>query len=92
MNMENYDRGIWMLHRKLFHRYMKYYKYFKQATEALPEFQQLLADDDDAEAAEVLKKEAESQSVPKSHIISLLTSSSDEVSPEEDNGDNDSET
>jgi len=88
MNMENYDKDIWILHRKLFHRYLKYYKYFKQATGELPEFKQLLVDEKD-EAAEVLEKKVKSQPVTKTNIISLLSSSSDDVSPEEDNGDSD---
>ena len=55
MNMDNFDKDIWMLHRKLFHRYIKYFKYFKAATEALPEYQRLLeeeAEEDDEEEEE----------------------------------------
>ena len=40
MNMHKFDKDIWFLHRKLFHRYLKYAKYFRKATEELPQFQQ----------------------------------------------------
>ena len=72
MNMDNYDKDIWMLHRKLFHRYIKYFKYFKAATEALPEYQRLLEDEaqEDDEEEEEDKVDAP---VPASAIISLLS-------------------
>ena len=38
MNMENFDKNIWLMHRKLFHRYLKYVKYFRQVTDKLPEY------------------------------------------------------
>ena len=81
MNQENFEKDTWMLHRKLFHRFMKYSKYFRQATEALPEFQQAIQDED----VTVLKKQHKTEEeVPKPlNIISLLTSSSDEVSEDE---------
>ena len=40
MNMENFDPEVWHLHRKLFHRYIKYERYFTTATAELAEFQQ----------------------------------------------------
>ena len=45
MNMDNYDKQIFILHRKLFHRYMKYKKIFKKATLELPLYQQAIADE-----------------------------------------------
>ena len=42
MNMNNYDATVWFLHRKLFHRYMKFHKFFDKATESVPEYRQLL--------------------------------------------------
>ena len=44
MNMENFDKSVWVLHRRLFHRFVKYFKYFRKATETLTEFQQAIAD------------------------------------------------
>ena len=80
-----------MIHLKLFHHYIKqYFKYFKAATEALPEYQRLLEDEaqEDDEEEEEDKVDAP---VPASAIISLLSSSSDEVSPDEDNNGAESE-
>ena len=42
MNMHKFDKDIWYLHRKLFHRYLKYEKYFRKATEELPELQRAI--------------------------------------------------
>ena len=43
MNMNNYDKSIFVLHRKLFHRYMKYVKFFRKATVELPVYQKAIA-------------------------------------------------
>ena len=82
MNMENYDKDIWMLHRKIFHRFLKYFKYFNKASEELPEFQQLLAEELVSKVK--VEKKREKQQNAKSHIICLLTSSSEEVSQDEE--------
>ena len=87
MNMENYDKDIWMFHRRIFHRYIKYFKYFKAATEALPEYQRLVEEETEEAKQDEEEKDDEAPAVTTSNIISLLTSSSDEVSPDEDNGD-----
>ena len=81
MNMDKFDMDIWYLHRKLFHRFVKYAKYFRQATETLPEYVKALqqAKDD----RETKKRALESQ-VPEVPVICLLTSSSDEVSADDD--------
>ena len=78
MNMDNFNKESWYLHRKLFHRFIKYAKYFRKATEELPEFRKAVQD------AMVIKTEPE---IPKTstptvthEIISLLSSSSEEVS------------
>ena len=39
MNMHKFDKDIWFLHRRLFHRFIKYAKYFRLATEELSVFQ-----------------------------------------------------
>ena len=87
MNMENFEKSIWVLHRKLFHRFLKYIKYFRKATTELPEYQQAIQDEIHAKEKEMLakekKKEEELEPQPINHIISLLTSSSDEVSEDE---------
>ena len=82
MNMNNYDSDVWFLHRKLFHRYVKYHECFDRATEAIPSYRKLV---DDPVAKTPVKKEEKPKSVPlKMDIINLLTSSSEE---EEDDSD-----
>ena len=86
MNMENYDKDVWMLHRKLFHHYVKYFKYFKAATEALPEYQRLLKEEEAEEKEEEEEEDKAAAPAPATTIIDLISSSSEEVSPDEDNG------
>ena len=81
MNMDKFDMDIWYLHRKLFHRFVKYAKYFRQATEALPEYVKALKQEKDEH--ETKQRALESQ-VPEVAIICLLTSSSDDVSDDDD--------
>lgn len=76
MNMDNFDKDIWFLHRKLFHRYMKYSKYFRQATETLPAFEKAVRGEEN-------KKSVQELQVPEVETISLLTSSSEDVSEDE---------
>jgi hypothetical protein len=45
MNMHKFDKDIWYLHRRLFHRFMKYAKYFRRATEDLPHFQRAMQEE-----------------------------------------------
>ena len=62
-------------------------KYFRKATTELPEFQQAIQDEVHAKEKETLAKEKEKEeeleTQPINHIISLLTSSSDEVSEDD---------
>ena len=81
MNMDNFDKDIWFLHRKLFHRYVKYAKYFRQATEALAAFQKAVRGEEKKK-----KKRVQELEVPEVETISLLTSSSEDVSEDEDEG------
>ena len=80
MNMDKFDMDIWYLHRKLFHRFVKYAKYFRQATETLPEYVKALKQEKDDR--ETKKRALESQ-VPEVAVICLLTSSSDDVTEDE---------
>ena len=82
MNMENYDKDNWILHRKLFHRFVKYFKYFKKATETLPEFQRLLAEEHIAQVQEEEEQRKKTEETASAVIIDLRTSSSDDVSGE----------
>ena len=85
MNMENFDPEIWWMHRKLFHRYVKYSKYFRKATEALPEYQKAIAEakSDPSVTGDKTQNEPTKVSPPVANIISLITSSSEEVSEDE---------
>lgn len=38
MNMTSFDRSVWLLHRKLHHRFLKIQDYFVRAGELLPEY------------------------------------------------------
>ena len=67
-----------MIHRKLFHRFIKYAKYFRKATEELSEFQQAIKDEIDEKPQ---PKNVRTSTPTITHeIISLLSSSSEEVS------------
>ena len=87
MNMENFPYEVWSLHRKLFHRFLKYQKYFTRSTKSLPEYK----------SAEEVKEEkvqpvpAASSAVETTHVICLLSSSEEEVS-EDDSDDDDKES
>ena len=87
MNMENFDKSIWHLHRKLFHRYVKYAKYFRQATNKLPEFQKAKGAKrkvikEYTHASSVVPTPAPKRTVTTS-VIDLVSSSSDEVSEDD---------
>jgi len=77
MNMENYPHDIWILHRKLFHRFLKYRKYFKKATSCLDEYKLL---------SQVKKDPEQKPQIPSAmkstdnHVIVILSSSEGEVS------------
>ena len=84
MNMENYPYEIWTLHRKLFHRFMKYRKYFVKATSSLPEYNQVKVK---KEQETVTHEEVRTTTSSTYHVICLLSSSEGEVS-EDDEVDN----
>ena len=77
----DYDRATWYLHRKLFHRFLKYAKYFRKATEQLPEFVQGRQDE---QVALLKQKKREDTAVAMTPIVNLITSSSEEVSEDEE--------
>ena len=41
MNMTSFDRSVWLLHRKLHHRFLKIQDYFVRAGELLPQYRRL---------------------------------------------------
>ena len=79
MNMLQFDKGVWLLHRKLHHRFLKNRKYFVEATEDLPDYQMR----DGQSVTHAAKKNTTSKTVCK-NVISLLTDSEDDESSTED--------
>ena len=71
MNMLQFDKGVWILHRKLHHRFLKYQNYFVEATEDLPEYQV-------RDGQNVVSTASKSKSTTAGgNVISLLTESED---------------
>ena len=68
MNMTSFDRDVWVLHRKLHHRFLKCKEYFMRAGELLPEYRSRC---DGVSAASA----SASASAPK-EVICLLSSDS----------------
>ena len=87
MNMEKFDHDVWKLHHKLFHRYIKYAKYFARATENLPDFQQALADEarvHSSSKAKAKKKVIKKRKGPQHvSVMDVVSSSSEEVSADD---------
>ena len=85
MNMDGFPADIWNLHRKLFHRFLKYRKYFINATESIYENIAKMKRDPEASTCAGGKVASSSKTA---HVICLLSSSEGEVSEDEE----DSET
>lgn len=83
MNMENFPHDVWTLHRKLFHRFLKYRKYFLKATKNIADYQKAKE-----EKPEPKKSAASASSCCSTHhVICLLSSSDEEVSEDDDSED-----
>ena len=78
MNIVNFDKEVWILHRRLHHRFIKFAEYVKQATEGLDAY---------IEAQEAEKKtgsrvrgdkgEAAAAGTTADNAVCLMTSSSE---------------
>ena len=78
MNMINFPAEVWELHRKVFHRFLKYRRYFFKATKKLPEYKVTL---DDNKTEPTPLPQPETVVTPEaSHVINLLSTSEGEVS------------
>ena len=86
MNMDAFPADIWNLHRKLFHRFLKYRKYFINASESIQE--NIAKMKRDTEASTTCAGGKVTSSSKTAHVICLLSSSEGEVSEDEE----DSET
>ena len=76
MNMTNFDRGVWVLHRRLHHRLLKFFTQIQEATDELEDYQN--ANDTEAPAT------IASSSASGKQVICLLLSSDSEDADETD--------
>lgn len=75
MCLTNYNYDAWMLHRKLVHRFLRYYQAFCDATDTLVDF----VDADAPVPATATPVAAAQPAVTSSpHVICLLSSDSDD--------------
>ena len=72
MNMLSFDKKIWLLHRKLHHRFLRFQECFVSATEDLKEYKDTETSGGHASAS--ASKSTASKVEP---VISLLSSDSD---------------
>ena len=79
--MDKFPHDVWYLHRKLFHRFLKYRKYFIKATKSLPEYKNSLVHPK-KEPANYTSSAAAAPAT--SNVVSLLSSSEGEVSSDSD--------
>ena len=87
MNMDKFPHDVWYLHRKLFHRFLKYRKYFIKATSSLPEYKSAHVNPKKEPASYTSSAAPLTAASSTSNVISLLSSSEEEVSEDSDDGD-----
>ena len=81
MWMEKFDRSVWVLHRKLHHRYLRYSEDFQSATEDLPSYIDAVEADEPVEPRRRKKKSTETEvDDPSDQFISVLSESDSESS------------
>ena len=83
MAITNFDPQIWLLHRKLFHRYMKNRFLFDRTTQEIPSYKKALAEETnppDVDESHDTTKEVVPPTISTTNLINLITSSSDEGS------------
>ena len=87
MNMLNFPRDVWILHRKLFHRFLKHRQCFVRATENLEDFTDGDSSGDDASVSSspFLKKGGlYKKKKDDGFVISLLSSDSEDADDDDD--------
>ena len=89
--MTNFPVDIWELHRKVFHRFLKYRKYFFKATKRLPEYK-LAETQDTTEVESAANPSKPEPVVTAEHVINLLSTSEGEVSSESGSSSTEEET
>lgn len=91
MNMTNFPADTWDLHRRVFHRFLKYKKYFFKATRQLPEYKKATREEQEVKT-EPLGPEPETVATQeRTHTIVLLTTSEGEVSSDRDSNESEEE-
>ena len=73
MHMMSFSRTVFLLHRKLHHRFVRFYRFFESATEALKEYK---------DSKRLAVAVAASKSTKKQPVISLLSSDSESEDPD----------
>ena len=72
MNMLNFDKEVWTIHRKLHHRFLKFYKSFAEATNELEEYKEPYVE------GETVTRTTHRDTSPKSsQVVCLLLSDSE---------------
>ena len=84
MNMMNFPRDVWILHRKLFHRFLKHFQCFKNATEQLEDFCDSDSDDGSVASSYSKKKTGQFKKKDGGFVISLLSSDSEDADDDDD--------
>ena len=85
MNMLQFDKGVWLLHRRLAHRFVKFFRFIREATQQLEDYQL-------REAGDMSDTTPSKSASGKSSIVCLLSSdSSSNSDTEEEDGEEDRE-
>ena len=85
MNMSNFPKDVWFLHRRLHHRFLKQKDKVREATHELPEYQQRLAQEEQQRpqvSQDSTTAESSAAGEGVLHMVCLLTDSSDDDSSE----------
>ena len=75
MNMLLFDRAVWVLHRRLHHRFLKFFTHIEEATEELCDYQDA---QESAAPATAARPNASAAAAPSGEqVICLLSADSD---------------
>lgn len=78
MNIVHFDKGVWQLHRRLHHRFIKFAEYVKQATEDLDDY--VAAEENETTKSRRGGGDKEEAAAPfdvSSNVVCLLSDSSE---------------
>jgi len=81
MNMLLFDRAVWVLHRRLHHRFLKFFSHIEEATKELRDYQDT---QESAAPATAARPNASAAADPSGEqVIYLLSSDSDSASDDQ---------